>query len=547
MAEQKVNMPTRVPIASSVFPATSSSGIPYTLMAAKNAQFSTYPDGRLYATQRTSVNIADFSGANSNGSGPNTAGTNGRGIFLWNYYFSGTTYTVTYLVNNDKIYTNNYGVANTTITAGRDPVYFFEIGNYLVMTDPQNNEMWYATKSASPTFTKMVVGTDPDWPFAVAGTMLAGGGAVLNGILYLMDTTGKIWNSASNNPTSWNGLDFIEASRSADGGIFLAPHHDAIAAIGPKTIEFFYDAGNPVASPLQRRDDVFYSIGALDRKRVYLNGDVVYFLGSEKSGTTGAFLLDNFSVNKISDDAIDRYIGFTLASSDYEIFTCASTFGEHNLFFITASPQLSSTYFSPVYTLVFDASTKTWASWEINTSLLTGSISSPCFPMIANSERGTGYVDSRFMLSNGDVIVRDLSGYMYDTKGAGGGYFTASDYIILQADYVLSLNYAAQSLLDFSLYTPEIDAGTLTNKFLYRMTLAGTVTTRALNTSDIYVSWTDDIYNTYSTPRALTTNNRRSLTRCGKFKRRAFLLNYAGEDRLLIEALELDLRMSNYA
>ena len=532
----------RVPIASSVFPDTTGSGIPNSMMSTSNCLYSKYPDGRLYSTQRFAVNISDYPGADSTGTGANTAGSKGRGIYFWNFSVSGVTEEHTYIINDNKIYVDNYSTAVQTITTGKDPCYFFEIGNYLFITDPQNTKAWYATKAAYSTFTEMTTAVDADWPF-VSNVKMTGGGAVLNGILYLMDTDGKIWNSAADTPTSWTGTDFITAARSTDSGVYLTSHHDNIVAISSKSLEFFYDAGNPNGSPLQRREDIFYNTGCLDRKRAFNSGDLIFFVGADKVGTAGVFVLDNFSLSKVSDDAIDRYLAITLSGANFDIFTTGGTVAEHRLFFLTVTSSDSATTFTPTCTLVYDLATQTWSEY---TSSILNNTSYTAFSVIGNSERGIGSRDAKFIFSSGEVGAWDFTGNMSDSKGAGGAYM-ASGYIVNQDDYIQPAVYSSTAAIDFIIFTGEVDFGTMTNKFLHRLSLAGTTSKAAVDATPITISWSDDRYKTILGTRYLDTADHRSLTRLGKFKRRAFKIAYAGSDRLLIEGLELDIRLSNYA
>ena len=79
------------------------------------------------------------------------------------------------------------------------------------------------------------------------------------------------------------------------------------------------------------------------------------------------------------------------------------------------------------------------------------------------------------------------------------------------------------------------------------MNLVGDTLKLATNLTPIQISWSDDGYSTLSTPRDLATGLRRSLTRLGNFKRRAFNLSYSGTDKLQIEGIEIDTRESGYA
>ncbi len=528
----------RLPFLTSVHGSISSSGVSTFSMGSVNCIFTQYPDGRKAATQRYPINIYDYAGANGN-----TADSIGRGVYFWNFAESGTGDNVqhVYFVNNDTIYEQNYLNPVKTISAGRDPLTFLEVNNYLIVLDPENNEAWYAEKATPFVFDPLH--SVANWPFT-GGRKMAGGGAILNGTLYIMDTDGNIWNSEIDQPDVWDALWFIEASRSTDSGVFLTSHHDQVVAISSKTIEFFYDAGNPTGSPLQRREDIFYNVGSLGRKRVYDTGDTIFFLGAERTGTIAAYVLNDFNLSVVSDDSINYYLNNVISRSSKDFIVSGGIVGERKLFYITSFLPVSTTSWDPQETLVFDSTRSYWTFFE--TTMFSDN-NGQAFPVISNSERGIGLNETLSMFSNGDVFRYDLTGMVQDSLGYNGDYFEDDDYIEYQDDYVLTLAVERSESVEFVVYTPEFDADSYTYKFLNRMTLAGTVMKGSVDDEKLKISWSDDIYKTFSPERDLDTQFRRSLTRCGKFKRRAFKVRYTGLDRLLIESLEVDVRRSDYA
>ena len=79
---------------------------------------------------------------------------------------------------------------------------------------------------------------------------LAKGAVYLDDMVFVMTTSGRIYNSGIENPTSWDALDYISKTAEADGGVALAKHLNFIVAWGDFSGEFFYNAGNPTGSPL---------------------------------------------------------------------------------------------------------------------------------------------------------------------------------------------------------------------------------------------------------------------------------------------------------
>ena len=99
-----------------------------------------------------------------------------------------------------------------------------------------------------------------------------------------------------------------------------------------------------------------------------------------------------------------------------------------------------------------------------------------------------------------------------------------------------------------TLTLPEIDMDTSTNKFCHRLTLIGSQDAGASSAVPASISWSDDHYSTFNTPRIIDSIRKlRNLTRLGTFKRRAFRIEVDSAERVRIEALEVDTRGSQYA
>jgi hypothetical protein len=558
---------TRIPIATSLYPVGANGSAVVDAQATTNCIFTKYPEGKLFASQRYPINI--FQNTTQPSSTAVSKGA-GRGIYYWNFSIGGVSSDYTVIVNYDKIYYNTYSsAAIQTIDTGTDLVYFYEQGNYLIILDPQNNKGWYVEKSAVNTITSLT--SVSGWPFT-GDVKMAGGGAVLNGTLYIMDTDGKIWNSQPNNPTTaWVGIDFIAASRSTDSGVFLCSQHDQIVAISSKTIEFFYDAGNPVGSPLERRQDLFYNTGCADRRRVFDSGDTIFFLGAERTGTISAKILQDFTLTDVSEDSLDVFLNTVISNTSAEFLVSGATVAGRKLFFVTSvikavpgslgygssfssgfssgfgsSSSITYEVWIPYSTIAYDLNGGYWSKYTCGS--LSAINPSSDYPVIGTSENGIGLRGALGIMTNGDVFQYDLTGLYQDTIGSIGVYVdTASTYMTSPEDYVFDIATASAASINFNVFTPEFDQDVYPYKYLSRFNLVGDTLKGATNLSPIGVAWSDDGYQTQSVERSLETGKRRSLTRLGNFKRRAFYLSYTGTDKLQIEGIEVDTRTSGYA
>ena len=498
-----------------------------------NAFYATDTEDRVYAQQRPGIVKRD-----------DTQTRRGRGIVFWDKAED------IYFVNDDTVYLGAYSnpLANT-ISGGKDPIYFIEVSEKLLIMDPENNEGWYIDL-ATPTVVTAII--DADFPpNFVTPKQLAGGGVQLDGYAFILTTDGTIYNSNLNDGSAWGGLDFIEASRENDKGVFLAKHHDNVVAIGSSSTEFFFDAGNPVGSPLERRSDIYYNTGATDRKHVHNTGDNILFIGAESRGTIGVFGISQFKLSKVSTDSIDFYINNILSVNKMDFIVTGATVNSHTLFFFTAvdpdEPTVSQLYF-PITTIVFDTIMSTWSIFE--TLLEDGNKYGRQFPMIGVSTRGddSGVArDEPVMISmHGDLFIFNTGDDIEDFISIGG-YFEQDDYVEDQDDYVEEFNNSSNQSVHFRLRFDEVDLGVLTDKFASRLAVIGSSQSFDGNPSDVQVLWSDDSWVTRTPGRALSTTFRNSLPRLGKFQRRAHQIDYFGRDRLRIEAIELDIRASQYS
>lgn len=158
---------------------------------------------------------------------------------------------------------------------------------------------------ATDTFTKV---TDADSPGAPSETVMVRGIAVLNGVVYAMDSDCKISNSGSLNVPSWGSTDFISAERKPDYGCYIGTHHDNIIALNTRSLEFFYDAGNATNSPLARRQDIYYNVGCVFPNSVVQLADQMYFFGTNEHGDTDIYVLNNYALQPLGNEYIKKLL-----------------------------------------------------------------------------------------------------------------------------------------------------------------------------------------------------------------------------------------------
>ncbi len=486
-----------------------------------NALYTKYRDGRVYAEQRRGFNIHIA----------NPDGGNGRAIHYNQVTNSGLGgwYSIinqdAYLVNSTGLAVgSSLGALNTAVVDDRG-AWIINSGDFVVFNSPNqssdtnDSEVSYIQLSVSETALNVM----SDATFTGSVQPIVGGGVSMDGFMFFLNEKGELWNSDINDSSSWTGVNFLEASRESDSGIFLAKHHDNLVAFGGQTIEFFTNVGNASASPLQRRGDIFYTIGAKDPFCVTVVGDIIFFVGrSEQDNQLGVYVLENFRVRKISTDAIETHIGDSVSQSgSVKLQTSASNMLGHQLFHLIMrnTAVLDIEY-------IYDISTDTWGTFETDMFGdtqpvgLVGISGSGLVPAVRFEDRVVG------LLYSGDFVNFERANTTTDFNTTGS--VTAN--------------------IEMTLTLPEIDMDTNTKKFCHRLNLIGSVDAGASSDVAASISWSDDHYNTFSTARTIASiRDYSKLTRLGEFRRRAFRILVNSDERVRIEALEVDTRKSLYA
>lgn len=485
----------------------------------KNVIYNKYADDRMFATQRPSIRM-------SVDASETIVDDKGRGVYYWERTSS------LYMVNNGTIYEDSYSNIVGLISEGVDPVTILEIGIYLVFLDTANNQGWVLTDSGSLTEI-----TDEDFP-----NFLAGGGAVLNSTLYVMDTDGVIYASGINDPANWAALDVLSAEREPDSGRYLSKIGDHIVAFGTRTIEFFYDAANPVGSPLSRREDISYrGYGALDFYSFYNTGDSIYYLSSDITGSISLTMLRDFRNETVSTPQIDAYLNKVVITDNNRFVLSGAMTDGHKLIFLT-EVESNSSNLAPTITLVLDHSIGTWSIFETTMKGHT------YFPVVQWSDRVKGDVRlGAGILYNGDIVRFNPTDVVLDVflqdSYVAEGYWTDG--------YVEDLTASASTEVEMLIRTTEYGGqgdSVYNNKFMNKLELLGGVNQGLEYEGEfVYIRWTDDHYNKYTPYKKLSLVPGRKMGALGRFNRRAFELSYSGSKRLRLEGLEVMYGVSSYA
>jgi len=463
-------------------------------------------NGTDITTQRPSIDLFEQASVES-------LAARGRAIYFWD------SNNTLYYLNNDTILKGSAsGNLATTITAGTKKCKFLQLNQYLILLNPADNKGYYI--ATGDTVTQIASNFPSD---------IVPGGAILDGYLFVMDASGTIYNSNLDDVTTWTSGDSINAEREEDGGVYLGKHHDHIVAFGERTIEFFYDNANATNSPLNRREDLSYTIGCADGYSVWDNGDQTVFVGTDLNNGIGVYILDKFSVKKVSTNDIDLLLSQATTRDEYDVIGGGFTAQGHSFYTMTLHTTPSDITSEATY--VFDLTAGKWYIWE--TSVGTQSN----FPLVDFTIRaGT---DARFgqgIMANGDIILVNNDLTPQDT-------IAASTYIV--TDYI-DAGYFTDSGAQGTAMTTKIrfghfDGGENNNKFMSSLRPKMEKTT---NSQTITVRWADgneDNFIEAGTFDAQYQYNK--IRRCGRFYRRNIEIEFTSTEQLWIEALEADIKV----
>jgi len=310
----------------------------------------------------------------------------------------------------------------------------------------------------------------------------------------------EIHNSNVGDLSTWSG-DFIVGELKADRGVAIGRYYNYLVSFNQETTEFFFDAANPVGTPLSRFDGVLEHIGTpagAGNTVAGADNALCWVARSPQSGRFVAMLKDGFKAKKISTTAIDEY----LEAEDSNI---SNAYAYHlrvagnNLYVLTLPTTAAKTF-------VYDIDTGMWYLWTSD---------------VSDTESYFTVVDSTY--KNGQIIGLDEdNGLLYELDPETYQDQTGSN-----------------ETIKFEIQTKRFDNSVQLNKFYHRLFPVCDFNTSG--TSSLLVSWSDDDYTTFVSDRTLDlTNSSVFLTRLGMSRRRSWRLRYRSNNSLRIMALDGD-------
>lgn len=410
------------------------------------------------------------------------AGT-ARGIYYWNSHL--------YVVVGNKLYKD--GSVFQTLGSSTGPVGFAEYQSdttvSLIVLDGTRG--WVINSSAAISQI-----TDADFPTPHVPTPIC-----MDGYLFVAKSnTADIYNCVINDPTNWGAGNFISAEMFPDVIVALTRQANYVVAVGSKTTEFFYDAGNPTGTPLARNAATFQAIGTPAAHTVAQNESTIMMVGQSSTGGRSVWVFKDYQPLEIATEPVKQSLDAEGVNLSFATAFCVRSEG-HRFYVINLTAR----------TWVFDLEEGIWHEWA--------------------DASGT----TRF---NCDYVTDTIFGYSYAVDTSTGNVYYFKDN---QAND--ELTSGVQTPITSIAITNKLDMGSMTRKFANQIVLICDQLSTAI---PITVQWSDDDYVTFNTGRTLSLNSTFiNLQRMGYFRRRAYKFTYAGGVPWRLEGFRLDYNMGS--
>jgi hypothetical protein len=383
---------------------------------------------------------------------------------------------------------------------------FVNITNGVITSISIVNQGVYSSQGGSTTISAPVdtrATTTANMSSTITGPFAAGI-AYLDTVLYLMnETSGLIYGSLPDDPTTWTASTSIGATSDTDSMIGLVRHQNYIVAFGTLDTEFFYDAGNPLpGSPLSVAKSYYMEIGCANGYSIAKAEQTLLWVGVTESEGRSVYLLDGLTPVKLSTRYIEKYLN---ADPMINVRSCCLKIAGHSLYIL--SLQDSN------ITIVYDLDEKKWYQWTSQTGDTTGL-------------DGTENLFLEGAFSTRGSIATGIGTYLVQASSTGNVYSLSS-----------SVYDDAGNKIYFRAVSPRTDSGTNKVKFYKRAELIGDVA----GTVNGNIRHCDDDYATWSSYRQVDmTTARPVLYQNGQGRRRIWEVFISDSVPIRLRALEIE-------
>ncbi len=395
----------------------------------------------------------------------------GQGIFFYESLF--------FVINAGTVYVNGSSVGSVSATGG--PYFFITILGAVRKVVFSNTTHMYSYDLLNGLVAAGTVSLPP-YPIGY-------GLAYLDGTVYTITLGGNVNASEINDISTWDPISYLIAQMEPDLGVAIAKQLTYVVVFKQWSTEFFYDAGNPVGSPLSPYESLKVNWGCRSGTSVLdIDGDL-FWMGSTKSGAPQILMLHAATASVISSPEIERLLFPSNCSTVY----AWSFKGHGHNFYVITCVDIN-------LTLAYDIGEKTWSQW----SDTNGNYLPFTYSTFANQ---TCYLQHA---TNGKIYSMDASLHTDDGNS-----------------------------ITVDIYTPNFDGGVNRRKTISMMRFVGDQTPGSV----LQVRCNDSDYDPtkWTNFRRVDMNKQRPfLMNCGTFYRRAYHIQHRGNTGLRLMDLDID-------
>jgi hypothetical protein len=333
-------------------------------------------------------------------------------------------------------------------------------------------------------------------------TAVAPGMTYLDGVYYAMRVDGQVIGSAINDPTTWPALDFAQADVTYGGGISTIRHLNYVLAFYDKGLQVYWDANaapNTQGIALLPALNASFRTGCFNARTIVELGDTCFFMSHGLQFGRQIQMLTGLGLQTISTPFVEKVLNqITLQQNTSHIWAFGITTAGHQFYVLTIVPLN--------VTLVYDAVMQTWETWS---SVVSG---------VEQYFTGRFYIESQGSFGIFGDLLQDVA--------------TGQ-----QMQMLPTLYSDATGPMNVTCITPPYDWNTSNYKrFNYVSQLSDSINTT------INISYSDDDYQTFSSPRGIQLNGpRNQLRRCGESRRRIWKMFHQDNTPLRLYELRFDM------
>lgn len=158
--------------------------------------------------------------------------------------------------------------------------------------------------------------------------------------------------------STWNALNFVQRTGSADAILQLAVLNSQLWMFGRQTTEVWYNAGNPTF-PLARIQGATINIGILQRFSLVKFVNTLMWIGADPLGYGGVYLANGLQPVKVSNPGVEYILHNTCAQSNTSAICYGYEEAGHTFYCINLSAA-NNYNDQQGMTLVYDLTTGLW-------------------------------------------------------------------------------------------------------------------------------------------------------------------------------------------